>query len=203
MSCPFPPDSPFRCLTSDKRSARLPHLARAIHSAALSASAKMCELIQAAYAILVASTLFPDKFRSEWLSGFDDVAEIRIVEGLADLLFCFDMKVVRVHRVAKRLLVNLSKPFQQTRGILLLDTSFDIMLRHAIFDDSWSVRGINSPIFTPPPPAGRNDSWGGAAAGPARGDDPSLPFYANYPWLPSLRCTRRRSFHNQIEGWEI
>ena len=115
MSCPFPPDSPFRCLTSDKRSARLPHLARAIHSAALSASAKRCELIQAAYAILVASTLFPDKFRSEWLSGFDDVAEIRIVEGLADLLFCFDMKVVRVHRVAKRLLVNLSKPFQQTR----------------------------------------------------------------------------------------
>ena len=50
------------------------------------------------------------------------------------------------------------------------------------------------------PPAGRNDSWGGAAAGPARGDDPSLPFYANYPWLPFLRCTRRRSFHDQMGG---
>ena len=101
-----------------------PHLARAIHSAALSASAKRCERIQSAYSFSVASTLFPDKFRSEWLSGFDDVAVIRIVEGLADLLFCFDMKVVRVHRVAKRLLVNLSKPFQKTRIILLLGSSF-------------------------------------------------------------------------------
>ena len=76
------------------------------------------------YAISVASILIPDKFRSEWLSSFDDVAVIRIVEGLADLLFCFNMRVVRVHRVAKWLLVNLSKPFQKTRGILLLDTSF-------------------------------------------------------------------------------
>ena len=37
---------PVRCLTSDKRLARLPHLARAIHRAALSASAKRCERIQ-------------------------------------------------------------------------------------------------------------------------------------------------------------
>ena len=58
----------------------------------------------------MASILIPDKFRSEWLSSFDDVAVIRIVEGLADLLFFFDMRAVRVHRVAKRLLVNLPKP---------------------------------------------------------------------------------------------
>ena len=63
--------------------------------------------------ISVASILIPDKFRPEWLASFDDVAVIRIVEGLADLLFCFDMRVVRVHRVAKRLLVILSKPFQK------------------------------------------------------------------------------------------
>ena len=120
---------PVRCLTSDKQLARLPHLARAIHRAALSASAKRCERIQSAYSISVASTLFPDKFRSEWLSGFDDVAVIRKVEGVADLLFCFDMKVVQFHQVAKRLLVNLSKPFQKTRGILSLRSSF---LQHVV-----------------------------------------------------------------------
>ena len=51
-----------------------------------------------------------------------------------------------------------------------------------------------------PPPAGRCDSWGGAAAGPARGDDSSIPFYADHPWLSFHRCMRRRSFHNQLGG---
>ena len=88
---PFRPGSPF---AASLRADDWPVAAsgRAIHRAAVSASAKRCERIQSAYAISVASSLFPDKFQSEWLSGFDDVAVIRIVEGLADLLFCFDMK---------------------------------------------------------------------------------------------------------------
>ena len=56
------------------------------------------------------------------------------------------------------------------------------------------------PIMPPdsdPPPAGRKDSWRGAAAGPARRTNHPNPFYADHPWLPFHRCPMRRSFYNQ------
>ena len=46
-------------------------------------------------------------------------------------------------------------------------------------------------------PAGRKDSWRGAAAGPARRTNHSNPFYADHLWLPFHRCPMRRSFYNQ------
>ena len=49
---------------------------------------------------------------------------------------------------------------------------------------------------TMPPPAGRKDSWRGAAAGPARRTNHPIPFYADHPWLPFHRCPMRRSFYN-------
>ena len=54
------------------------------------------------------------------------------------------------------------------------------------------------PIMTPP--AGRKDSWGGAATGPARMTNHPNPFYADHPWLPFHRCPMRRSFYNQRVG---
>ena len=47
------------------------------------------------------------------------------------------------------------------------------------------------------PPAGRKDSWRGAAAGPARRTNHPDSFYADHPWLPFHRCPMRRSFYNQ------
>ena len=70
---PFRPGSPFAAsLRADDwpvaASGRAIHRAsgRAIHRAAVSASAKRCERIQSAYAISVASSLFPNKLRFEW-----------------------------------------------------------------------------------------------------------------------------------------
>ena len=54
------------------------------------------------------------------------------------------------------------------------------------------------PIMTPP--AGRKDSWGGAATGPARMTNHPNPFYADHPWLPFHRCPMRRSFYKQRVG---
>ena len=47
------------------------------------------------------------------------------------------------------------------------------------------------------PPAGRKDSWRGAAAGPARRTNHPNPFYADHPWLPFHRYPVRRSIYNQ------
>ena len=124
MSCPFSPGSPFAASLRTNDWLVCPIWPAPSTELRYQPLRKGVNEFNHPYAISVASILIPDKFRSEWLSSFDDVAVIRIVERLADLLFCFDMRVVRVHRVAKRLLVNLSKPFQKTRSILLLDTSF-------------------------------------------------------------------------------
>ena len=124
MSCPFSPGSPFAASLRTNDWLVCPIWPAPSTEQRYQPLRKGVNEFNHPYAISVASILIPDKFRSKWLSSFDDVAVIRIVEGLADLLFFFDMRVVRVQRVAKRLLVNLSKPFQKTRGILLLYTSF-------------------------------------------------------------------------------
>ena len=54
-----------------------------------------------------------------------------------------------------------------------------------------------------PPPAGRKDSWRGAAAGPARRTNHPNPFYADHPWLPFHRYPVRRSIYNQRGGLNL
>ena len=64
------------------------------------------------------------------------------------------------------------------------------------------VAPFSCPIMTPPP-AGRKDSWRGAAAGPARRTNHPNPFYADHPWLPFHRYPVRRSIYNQRGGLNL
>ena len=49
-------------------------------------------------------------------------------------------------------------------------------------------------------PAGRNDSWKGAAAGPASRTNHPNSFNAEHLWLLFLRCPMRRSCYSQRAG---